>query len=128
MAKVVKPVPTIDVLRRAREIITDPERWCRHSYAVTADDVATRSDSDSAAKFCAFGAISRACMEHGLYEKGVKLTSEELFRNSLALNASLDRLAACMFPRYPRLQWVNDSVGREAAIEVLDAAIAELSR
>lgn len=122
-------VLTIEVLIAARRIISHPRRWCRHSGAETVDHTPVASDNPRAVRFCALGAIGRAALDAGLYRRGSfePFTKDDVYRGQSALIASLDRLSFSLFGvGFERLQRVNDTLGRKAAIQVFDAAIAEL--
>jgi len=51
---------TIDILRTAREIISDPEHWTKGVYARNASSVQVDTNSATAVRFCATGCIKRA--------------------------------------------------------------------
>jgi hypothetical protein len=121
-------VRTITVLRSARAIIAFPSRWCRHSGAQTRWGESVESSNPRAVCWCVLGAIGRAAMHAKLFDpaKVDPFTKEEVYPGQFALLASLDRLSCALFG--DRLQYVNDQLGREAAIAVLDAAILELRR
>lgn len=51
------------VLRRAAELIAEPEKWCQGSFAKNGRGGSEMPDSDAAVQWCAFGALARFC--HG---------------------------------------------------------------
>ena len=57
---------TLCVLRRARELIADEQRWCRRTYARGWRGIPVPVQSAGAHRFCALGAIMRAGGELGL--------------------------------------------------------------
>jgi hypothetical protein len=50
----------LQVLREARELLSDEKRWTRGSFAKNALGIDVEPTSDSAACFCAHGALLRA--------------------------------------------------------------------
>ncbi len=78
---------TIELLKKARELITDPEHWVKHRYGVASDGRNLGvSNIHCATKFCAAGALYRtesdtgkvALAKHELHES-IK-NGEEKFR------------------------------------------------
>jgi hypothetical protein len=53
----------VAVLARARDLISDEQRWCKRSYAATWLDIPVLVGSRFARRFCALGAIQRAGRE-----------------------------------------------------------------
>jgi hypothetical protein len=53
----------VAVLARARDLISDEQRWCKGSYAATWLDIPVLVGSRFARRFCALGAIKRAGRE-----------------------------------------------------------------
>lgn len=51
---------TVEILTKARELISDESRWTRGSYAVTDEGRFTQPWEDDACRFCALGAIKKA--------------------------------------------------------------------
>src|SRR5947207_4696220 len=51
---------TLRVLMRARELLTDEQRWCRRTYARGWRGIPVPVQSAGAHRFCALGAIMRA--------------------------------------------------------------------
>ena len=51
---------TRELLRKARSIIEDPKRWCKHLTATTVSGKACHPHSDEAFRFCLYGAMDRA--------------------------------------------------------------------
>lgn len=125
-------VPTITVLLAARKRLSNPKRWCTHSAAKSKEGCSVSSTSNHAVCWCALGAINRAACDAGLFA-AMEFTTADLYRGQSALLNSLDMLSRRLFPNPTnpgepgyRLQDINDRLGREAVLQVLDAAIAEL--
>ena len=53
----------INVLTKARELISTPEQWAKKHQATTADGVQVPWNSDEATCFCMMGAINRAALD-----------------------------------------------------------------
>lgn len=54
---------TIEVLRAAREVISDPKRWTQGHFARTVEGLLASADSPVAASWCAIGAVRKVCLE-----------------------------------------------------------------
>lgn len=52
-----------NVLKRAAQVIAEPERWCKSQMARNSDGNPVEPESPNAVCFCAFGAIRRAYLE-----------------------------------------------------------------
>ncbi len=50
----------LTILRRARKLLSKPERWGKGQFAVTADGLVCDALGRNATKFCMIGAIVRA--------------------------------------------------------------------
>lgn len=50
-----------EVLKAARELITDRNAWTQNNYAKDADGKGTGTADDNAVSWCAYGAISHVC-------------------------------------------------------------------
>lgn len=50
----------VEVLRWARDLIADPERWCQGALAENAECEPVDYDSPDACRWCALGAVYRA--------------------------------------------------------------------
>jgi hypothetical protein len=122
-------VPTIKVLRAARRTISRKSRWCRYVGAETRDGATTLCESPEAVRWCALGAIGKAAADLKVFDrkKVDPFTKEDVYLGQSALIQSLNLISRRLFPFSSKLQNVNDRIGREAALAVLDAAIAELS-
>lgn len=51
---------TIEVLQKARELIANPSRWCKKSFARNHTGTSVGVNTNRACQWCASGAISRA--------------------------------------------------------------------
>jgi hypothetical protein len=60
------PNTAVAVLTRARDLISEEQRWCKRAFAVTWLDIPVTTGSRYARRFCALGAIKRAGHELGL--------------------------------------------------------------
>lgn len=105
----------VDVLRAARERISDPERWClgRHAEDASGRDVEDPR-SEQACKWCAFGALLAEGMEPygdddcpGDFDPVIGYAAAQLLEK-----------AAKEWPPH-----VNDEGGHQAVLDMYDAAI-----
>lgn len=98
---------TIEILKAARELIADPNRWCQDVYARDATGKDVVPDDPAACQWCALGAIERF--------------SEP---PSYALEAIAALIPDRSLPA-ARMQVpdVNDTDGHAAVLEMFDAAI-----
>lgn len=53
----------VAVLTRARDLISEEQRWCKRAFALTWLDIPVTTGSRYARRFCALGAIKRAARE-----------------------------------------------------------------
>lgn len=53
----------LDILKRAREILSDPLAWCKDTFARDKEGMKVWSGSVRACQFCAIGAIARAAKD-----------------------------------------------------------------
>lgn len=53
----------IAIIRRAREIISDPEKWTQGTYARDRDGAPIHPGDEEASCWCALGAIAKAAIE-----------------------------------------------------------------
>ena len=103
-----KPVPLI-VIERAREIISDPQRWCRGSFARGKAGKSVSPNDPNARRCCAMGALILAVTE---------VCSNSSDAIILAHNIAMD------ISPTGSLVFVNDIYGRDAVISLFDKAIA----
>lgn len=71
-----------EILKKARELITDPEHWTRDTYARDAEGEYCNMNSPRAAKFCALGAIRRVSnsMSLGYLDSDARVAMDMLAR------------------------------------------------
>lgn len=90
-----------DVLRYARAIIADRERWTKH--AIARNQYGGACETERGVKFCAVGAIKATTAQHG---------GPLAVLNEAAINL------------YGRISWeVNDNLGHVEVMRVYDEAI-----
>lgn len=94
----------VEVLKAARELISDPRRWTTQTFACDKDGWDCDAWSDVAVRFCAFGAVDRIGMgaESGATAFIVRAARE-------AWNLGPAR--------------VNDEYGHTAVMQMFDRAI-----
>jgi hypothetical protein len=78
---------SVDILRRARAILSEAGSWCQDAEALANDDTEVCPLSSCAVQFCALGATSRAADR--------ELSREDFNGTVLEM---LDRAAADLFP------------------------------
>ena len=103
-----KPLQT-QIIERARALIEDHERWCRHYLALDQDGVVVFPTNERTVKRCALGALIAAAFE---------LTRDHDTADRLAYQAlSLDCATLT-------LTGTNDMKGHAAVLGLLDERIA----
>ncbi len=100
------------LLVRAKEIITDPAKWTTNTYARDAEGRHVGPEEPCAACFCTYGAAYRAAAEL----RSPRAAVDEAFR-------SLQTEALYRFPKRASVSLVNDTLGHEAALQLLGYAI-----
>lgn len=98
------------VLKRAREIISDPSKWTTSSYARDKNGDITSPNYDDAVCFCSLGAVRRAARELG--------------QSSWDAQTRLESVAKKLFHGYTVVD-VNDAMGHDSVIAMFDEAIKE---
>ncbi|NTJ67561.1 hypothetical protein G6M50_06255 [Agrobacterium rhizogenes] len=101
---------TVEILKKARELLSDEKRWTKGFYAVDIDGYAAHVDGNEACQFCAIGAIARVSGMTGAEAEGSK--SAEM----LAKAAGIDR--GCHVPSF------NDDHTHAEILDLFDCAIA----
>ncbi len=106
----------LSLLRRAREIISDRDRWTQQYL---------RTEKDGKERFCVLGAIEKAAYDLGLAEPPDRpFDGAGSLGYQLGDDLSLETYAA---ERYECAAWsVNDSLGYETTLEMLDGYIGEV--
>lgn len=122
-------------LRAARKLITDKSQWTRGALARNQYGNPLKDPcSPNAVRWCSIGAIMAAADVHSeKTQDGVQHRDHEalqaLIRNA-RVPADWPWVVADEGPQpgdRTSVIWVNDAVGHEAALAMLDAAIEELS-
>src|SRR5262249_31102820 len=106
-----KPI-NATIIQRARELISQPEYWCRGSYARGKGGVSVSVNDPTARRFCAMGALIFAAHE---------LTGDVGVASELAYSA------AQSISRTGSLVYINDRQGYAAVLALFDTALAELA-
>ena len=93
---------TVEILRAARELISDPARWTRGKYGATATGNHVRGDDPQAIRWCAYGAIEK-----------------------VVGNSSWDAEMILSEAAHPHVViHINDELGHAAVLDLYDRAIA----
>ncbi len=100
---------TVETLKAVKALIEDPKRWTQGEYARNAKGRKVSPTGKAGTCFCVAGALRRVTRKS--YEQSAK--------EWLIVWRASERL----FKRGP--YQVNDDLGHEAVMQVLDAAIAE---
>lgn len=103
----VKPLTPVDVLRQARELITDSERWTQNEFARDFRGTAVSPRSELAVCWCAMGAVSRV--------------GDNKFWLRVETKRYLEIASQELFETFP--ERVNDTLGHEAVLRMYDRAI-----
>jgi hypothetical protein len=96
------------IMQRAREIISDDQRWCRGSYARGKAGASISVHHPEARRFCAMGALLLAASE---------LCSDDADAGNLA-----HEVANLLSPT-GSLVFINDYSGHAAVLSLFDTAI-----
>lgn len=101
------------ILRKARNLLSDRRRWTRYSAARTGNGIVCTPYAPDAVKFCAYGAVVRAALE---------VTGSRQQAGQLARSIEM-RLFGQARVQQQRLSHVNDCEGYAAVLALLDAAV-----
>jgi hypothetical protein len=104
-----KPVSAI-IMERARELIAEPEHWCRGSYARGKGGVSVSVGDSSARRYCAMGALILAAFD---------------LVGNMGQARELAYSAAGTISNTGSLVFVNDHAGHAAVLALFDKAIAD---
>ncbi len=104
------------IISRALEIIADERRWTRGGAAVTHDGDVCAVQDILAERFCALGALLRAC-QYLLEDSGYGEVYEEAYKAAKHVLAVSDR------PN-DSLPGINDAEGRDVIVEMFKRALA----
>lgn len=99
----------VDVLRAARERISDPERWATGYFAFDAAGTPVEANAPAACRWCAVGAVLAETNQpygYGGYQPPVAVSARRF----------LDQAGPVLS--------VNDEAGHQAVLELYDRAIA----
>lgn len=105
---------TLEVLKNARDLISDPNRWCQQYHARKADGCPTSICSPEACRRCARGAVLKA----GRFD--LKTTDYAMNR--------LYRAGHELFDSEISIAEINDEMGHEAILKCFDRAIQNLEQ
>ena len=119
-------VSTIAVLRRARDLVFDEQRWCKGSFARTWFGIPVPPQSALARRFCAIGAIMRAGRELQLRTQDACLILQWQVRPVEGWNDDAEQNYTEVTAAFRAADW-NDHPERKHAevIAAFDAALAE---
>lgn len=108
---------TAEILRQARELISDPERWCTDAYAEMPSltgglGEACNPTYSEACKWCAAGAVGKVTDD-----------DDPLFNTAWRSSSlyPLEQAAQDLYGRH--IEEVNDVLGHEAVMTMFDRAI-----
>lgn len=84
---------TLQILKEARELLSEPKRWTTQAAARDATGNEVSVDSPRAACFCSIGAIERMCLADGeeaycRAERALRDAAKELFGSQSIVNAN----------------------------------------
>lgn len=72
------------ILRKARELISDPERWTKGAFARNAQGASVSYRHDAATCFCSVGAVERAAFKDGVDDnQPISVALRALYRGKL---------------------------------------------
>lgn len=96
---------TLELLRKARDLISDPERWVQSWFSVNKDGNPVVGNNGPAVRWCALGAVHHFAPDYA---------------SSMAAKAALRRSVG------GPVSHVNDRQGHAAVMEMFDRTIARL--
>jgi hypothetical protein len=99
--------PVSDLLRKAKSLISSPERWCQGAHSLRADGTHCPGDDPNAVAWCAGGAVWRIDRDNPSVRDAALRTLTIAARETFGE----DHLA------------VNDRLGHTAVMRMLDVAI-----
>lgn len=73
---------TLEILRQARELLSDESRWTKDTYARDVYGNPTMSTSDDAACFCVMGSLRRICRAESDNEPLVFESAQQLIKTA----------------------------------------------
>lgn len=112
-------MPRIEVLKAARQLISNPANWCTHALAMTPSGDTVDVLYEKATRFCALGALYKTV---GVHNHHLDAVQEE----AMALEHQVDSIYAVVegFPH--GLVTVNNCRGHQAVLDLFDKTIARL--
>ncbi|HVI40738.1 MAG TPA: hypothetical protein VM577_08760 [Anaerovoracaceae bacterium] len=102
----------LEILKKAKEKISDPANWCREMIAQKADGTAAYNKDPEACKWCAAGAIWSSHEDSGL--------TRDAFQFMTKMIPELQET------KLQSIFEVNDVLGHEAVMNLFDLAISKL--
>lgn len=111
----------IDVLIRAKKIITDPSNWTTEAFARDTNDFCTGVSDPDAIKFCSSGAIEKALWQiHG--DSDEKKVYGNLVKVFQYMNMT------CLMLRKETFINFNDKYTHEEVLDLFDEAIVKATK
>lgn len=101
-----------EVLKAARELITDPKRWTQGAFARTIKDGRVSPEHEFAVCFCSFGALYK--VQPGEWTKASESVPAHEFINRF-----------CVATHHVDLAHFNDNRTHKEVLELFDKAIEE---
>lgn len=109
----------VDVLRGAKEILSDESRWCRSgNYAVNGRGAAVRTTDRTAARFCGLGAVAAAA---GIDAEGTHGAAYDIPAARALIRASVGGASANF------IGWNDRKATHADLIDAFDRAILSLA-
>jgi hypothetical protein len=109
-----KPLVTL-IIERARALIDNPATWCPGTFALRADGRRCEAHDAAAVRYCAYGALQRIAFD----VTGTRALAEEFAQRAAMAITGLRGAQA-----RARIIQTNDSLGREAVLELFDRHLA----
>jgi len=103
----------LEILRKARDLISDPQRWSRNYYATRSDNAPCGETAEEACKWCAMGAITKVGWPEAHFDVrvGAKFLLADKAKDLFGMGI-ID---------------VNEKCGHAAVLKCFDSAIASLT-
>lgn len=112
-----------ELIAKARDLIADPAHWCQYIGAKRADGVSTAYDDPAATQWCASAALAKFAGDddillakaNSILDKYIDGDLADTWYHVVLANRSVQR-------QYKRIWHVNDYLGHEAVLHILDRA------
>lgn len=104
---------TLEILKVARELISDRSHWTQGEYARDAKELPVNPNDESATCFCAVGAIA------AVQNKRVWLDGKRSAVDALGIGAKA-------IDQHITIVEVNDRMGHDATLKMFDIAIQKV--